>query len=125
MTKPKDFILNTDFLALAQAGTAEFVAVFVPETFGSGGSYVRTQDFPIETKPGAIDRIMVSCNDDNYTVGNSRVIQSTPQSLEVYVYRPNDSTIRVSLHVYTSSDYTMPQQTIKIKVASFRPPNVF
>ena len=125
MTKPKDFALNTDYLALAQVGTAEFVAVFPSETFAGGSSYSRTQDFPIGANPGATDQIMVSCNEDEYTVGNSRIIQSTPRTLEVYAYRPNTSTIRINLHVYTGNDYTMPMQTIKIKVASFRPPNVF
>ena len=124
MTKASDFIMNTDFLALAQTGTAEFTAYFPSATFTPGQPYEQSQDFSLETTNGAIDRILISRNGGAYTVGNSLNI-STNSALSIFVFRPNSSTLRVRLYGYSSSEYTMPAQTIKVKISSFRPPNVF
>lgn len=124
MTKASDFIMNTDFLALAQTGTAEFTAVFPAETMPAGQSFSRTRDFTLKSVNGAIDRILISRNNGNFTVGASLTILTTP-ALSVFVYRPNASTLRIRLYGYASSAYSMPAQTIKVKISSFRPPNVF
>jgi hypothetical protein len=124
MTKPSDFKLNTDYLALAQVSGAEYVAVFPSETFPGGQAYDRTRDFILPAVKGAIDRILISCNGGDYTIGSAVVFSS---KLRVFVYRPDASTIRIRLHEYnvSSGGYAMPMQTIKIKVSSFKPPNVF
>lgn len=126
MTKPNDFILNTDYLALAQVSTSEFTAVFPAETFAGGQANDRTRDFTLRATAGAIDRIMISHNGGAYTLGNSLTISIMPTVI-IYVYRPDASTLRIRLHEYTSSSggYSMPTQTIQVKVSSFRPPNVF
>lgn len=126
MTKASDFIMNTDFLALAQTGTAEFTAYFPSGTFTPGQPYEQTQDFSLKATNGAIDRILISRNGGAYTVGNSLTISTNP-ALSIFVFRPNASTLRIRLYGYTasSSGYTMPAQTIKVKVSSFKPPNVF
>ena len=124
MTKPSDFILNTDYLALAQTNTAEFTAVFAAETFPSGQANDRSQDFTVPASKGTIDRVLISINGGDYTVG-SRLVLSTIPALSIYVYRPNATTIRVRLHEFGSSSYSMPMQTVKVKVSSFKSPNIF
>jgi hypothetical protein len=126
MTKPSEFKLNTDYLALAQVSDAEFTAVFPPETFQGGQVYDRTQDFTLTATKGAIDRVLISHNGSDYTVGSALTISTAP-ILTLFVYRPNSSTLRIRLHEYTSSSsgYAMPMQTIKVKISSFKPPNVF
>lgn len=124
MTKPNEFILNTDYLALAQTNRAEFTAVFPQETFNAGQAYTRTRDFICQATNGAIERVLISRNNKDYMVGSKLTISEQP-TLWVSVYRLNKSTIRVRLHEYSSNSYTMPLQTIKIKITSFRPPNVF
>lgn len=126
MTKVKDFIMNTDFLSLAQTGTAEFTAYFPAAHFIGGQAYDSHQDFTLQTTNGAIDRVLISRNGGPYTIGNMLTIDANP-ALSVFVFRPNASTLRIRLYGYTSSSsgYDMPAQTIKVKISSFRPPNVF
>ena len=126
MTKPNDFILNTDYLALAQTSKEEFMAVFPSETFSGGQAHDRTVDFNIKATQGAIDRVLISRNNSDFVVGSKLFVSNSP-TLWFSVYRTDPSTVRVRLHVYTASasGYTMPTQTLKIKVVSFRPPNLF
>lgn len=127
MTKPNDFILNSDYLSLAQTSTEEFTATFPAETFPAGTPYDRTQDFRVKSTPGAIDMILTSLNGGNYTLGAYITISSGSPTLTIFISRINSTTMRVRLHEYTnqSGGYSMPTQSIKIKLASFNPPNVF
>lgn len=129
MTKPNQFIVNTDYLSIAQSDNVEYTASFPSETF-SAGTYNRDQDFSISTTKGALDRILISRNGDDYTVGSYRLVDVSSSGLATYfsinVYRPSSNTIRVRLHIHSSREsFTVPAQTIKIKVACFQPPNVF
>lgn len=125
MTMPNEFKLNSDYLPLAQVNHDEFTAAFGSETFPVGEPIDRYQDFTIKNNPGAIDRIMISHNNGNYTVGNMLTIDISPQTIIVNVYRTAPNTLRVRLHGYSNQSYTMPAQTIKVKVDSFIPPNLF
>ena len=124
--KPNEFILNTDYLSLAQTNQKTISAFFAPEPFSGGQAHNRYQDYNIPRPQGAIDRILISHNGGNFRVGDRLVISSSPNIVYVKVYRTNPSTIRVHLHVYTSqSSYNMPTQNIQVKVDSFKPPNVY
>ena len=122
--RPSDFILNTDYLSLAQTNKADFTAFFAPETFAAG-DHERTQDFTIKKTQGAIDRVLMSHNNGQFIVGDKLIIQSSPNNVYVNVFRTNPSTIRVRLHVSASSSYSMPTQNIRIKIAGFQPPNIY
>lgn len=128
MTKPNDFILNSDYLALAQTNNAtEFTAIFAAETFPAGYAYDRTQDFKAPSSPGAIDMYLTSLNGGEYNLGNYIVISSGSPTLSIYISRVTSNVIRVRLHEFTNQTggYSMPMQTLKIKVTSFEPPDVF
>ena len=127
--KPSDFIMNTDYLALAQSGKFEFTATFPSETFAHGNSYSRERDFSVPSTKGAIDRVLISQNGGNYVIGNYYLIpyNSITDTVSITVFRVNANTLRVRLyaHVGGSSDFVMPAQTIKVKISCFQPPNVF
>ena len=124
--KPNDFILNTDYLSLAQTDKRTLSVFFAPETFSGGTAHNRTQDYTIPRTQGAIDRILISHNGGSFKVGDRLVISTAPNLAYINVYRTNPSTIRVRRHVYTSqSSYSLPTQNIQIKLASFKPPNVY
>lgn len=127
MTKPSDFVFNTDYLPIAQDGQSKsYTAYFTSETFQAGQTYDRYVDFTTTPVKGAIDRIMISHNGSNYTVGNNLTVDVSPTALSFSVYRTSPSNIRVRMHVfYQNAAYTQPSQTIAIKVSSFQPPNVF
>ena len=127
MTKPSDFILNSDYLALAQSGRNEFTANFPAQTHPGGYAYDTDRDFQIASIPGAIDRVLMSRNGSDYMLGSFLVVDDpSGADVSIKVYRPNSSTVRVRMHVFSNqTSYTVSAQTVKVKIASFQPPNVF
>ena len=130
MTKPSDFIMNTDYLTLAQSGKYGFTATFPSETFAPGNSYTRTRDFSVPSIKGALDRVLISQNGGNYVIGSYYLIpydDNVLKSVSITVFRANSSTVRVRLfvHVGGGENFVMPAQTIKVKISCFQPPNVF
>jgi hypothetical protein len=130
MTKPNEFYMNTDYLPLAETGKNEFTAYFGPETLSGGTQIERTSDFTVKATKGAIDRMLISRNGSPYRVGDSvwnhlSENQSTA-IISFWVHRINASTIRVRYRAFTGNpSFNVPAQTIKVKIASFEPPNVF
>lgn len=127
MTKPNNFILNSDYLSLAQTNKAEFTAYFPAEHFDPGYPFDRTQDFTVPYTPGAIDMYLISINGSDYMLGAMVTVQVNSPALAFIVSRINSKTLRVRLHEanWRTGGYDMPAQTIKVKVVSFKPPNVF
>lgn len=132
MTKPNDFILNSDYLALAQTNKTKFTAYFPAASFTPGYPYEAHQDFTVPPSEGAIDMCLTSYNDGPYKLASvidaSKLQGSQPlYFLTISIYRINAKTMRVNLHGFTNYTYgyNMPAQTIKVKVSSFNPPNVF
>ena len=128
--------MNSDYLSLAQTSSDELLAVFPQEHFDAGYQNTRTRDFTVNTSKGAIDMFMISLNGSDYVLGASLLDQSigidwqgqTCQNyLEFLAIRTAPSTIQVQLHEYSSQPggYDMPMQTVKVKVSSFKPPNIF
>ena len=131
MTKPNDFILNSDYLGLVQTNKAEFTAYFPAETFPESEEIERSQDYTVPYSPGAIDMFLVSVNNNNFAIGPRVSLQNGSPTLnsivEILASRISPSTIRVRLHEFNvvSGGYSMPAQTLRFKVVSFIPPNVF
>lgn len=127
MTKPSNFILNSDYLALAQTGTTEFTAYFSAENFSGGQTYIRTRDFAVQSSQGAIDMVLISLNGGDYVLGSGLTENAMQPAMNFFVRRTSPTNIQVQLRIYTSqaSGYSMPAQTVKVKVSSFKPPNVF
>ena len=122
--KPNDFTMNTDFLSLAGTGTASFTANFGAETISAGNTFTREQEFKTNAVKGAIDRVLLARNSNTYTVGNSIYVQNNDGYFTVVVFRPNSFTLRIRIHGYAINNFSLPAQTIKAKIASFKPPNI-
>lgn len=133
MTKPSNFTMNSDYVSLAQTDSDEFTAFFAPEHFDSGYQNTRTRDFTVKTSKGAIDMFMISLNGADYVLGADLLAHQIGQGdppyyyLDFLVLRTGPSTIQVQLHeaCYYTGGFDMPMQTVKVKVASFKPPNLF
>lgn len=127
--KVSNFIANSDFLSLAQKNNTEFTMTFPQETFaGPTRSYDRYLDFNIPAIQGAIDEVMISYNGAEYTLGASIWTGTVnPAGLGIVVSRISPNTVRVNLHisVYNVNSYNMPTQTLKVRISSYLPPNVF
>ena len=127
--KPSDFILNSDYLSIAQTSSNSYsLTVSGGSITGQGGSVERNFNFSAPAQTGAIDRVLISKDGGRYYVGMYRGINPTT---DVYgfisVYRTSANNIRaqVVLENYSASTTTYPTMTFSIKVSTFQPPNVF
>ena len=134
--KPSDFILNSEYLSIAQASKSTIQASFAGGTFPTIGrpEIERTLDFTVASISGAIDRVLISKDGSDFQATSSADIEvydidNTTQLLYGFidVSRTSPSNIRVLLHLYQfdSSATTYPAMSFTIKVDSFFPPNVF
>lgn len=132
MTKPSNFTMNSDYASLAQTGSEELTAVFAPEHIESG-QIVRTYDFTVSPSQGAIDMFLISLNGADYVLGASLLEHQYGQGdppyyyLEFLVIRTSPTNIQVQMHAFTNytGGVSLPMQTVKVKVSSFKPPNIF
>lgn len=128
MTKPNQFIINTDYLSIAQTGSSNHSVTLSAGTISPGSFIERFFDFSIQAQTGAIDRVLISKDGGRYYIGMYRSINP---SADVYgfisVYRNSSTNIRVQivLENYSTSTATYPSMTFDIKITSFAPPNVF
>ena len=127
--KPSDFILNSDYLSIAQTGSSSYsVTVNSGSIAGQGGHFERDFDFTAPALAGAIDRVLISKDGGRYYVGMYRSINP---SGDIYgfisVYRTSASNIRVQVVLENYSPYTAtyPTMAFSIKISTFQPPNVF
>lgn len=142
--KPNDFIVNTDYLGLAQTGRSDEFAVNFPAktypsqnyTFWDADDY---QDFYFPTVKGAIDKFRIKIDGGSWVVGNSftrvptfnfNTMQNGNDGYSILIYRINANTIRVRCirHAPTgtfSAVPTAPAVSFRARGVAFRPPNAF
>ena len=126
--KPSDFILNSDYLSIAQVDsrTLEFT---IPSGSVAVNSYtIQNLDFTVPVINGAINRILISKDGSNYCVGS--LLNFWPSEYvrgDIYISRQSSNTIRVTVSYqnYGQSTQTYPSATFSIKITSFTSPNVF
>lgn len=129
MTKPSDFIMNTDYLSLAQNKTEEITVTFPQITVGVSEPISQTIDVSSTAQSGTIDRMLISVNGDDYTVGCSRNYVDPDRrnaNYDIWAFRTSQNNIRVRMNGWSGmqGSWTIPAQTVKIKIASFAPPNI-
>lgn len=126
--KPNEFKMNTDYLSIAQTNKQEVTCVIPGGTVRGGGQVLQDYDFNIKPTPGSIDQIFISKDGGDYMVGHMFATRINPAYMEVIVNRTSASNLRVELMVsnfISSSSVSYPTMTLKVKIISFKPPNVF
>ena len=127
--KPNKFIVNTDYLSLAQIGKQELFFAVPAGTVPAGGQVVRDGDFTVTSQKGAIDQILIRQDDHNYRLGYSLSVVSGNDIIGTTdVYRTSASNMRVRVtinNLFSSSVLNYPAMTFRVKVSSFKPPNIF
>lgn len=130
--KPSDFILNSDYLSIAQTQRKTYDVYFGGGSLLVNGDTYQTVDFNTPPQQGAIDRILIQKDGGNWFFGSYMTLtpswDGTNQVVGfIGVSRPNKNTLRVEFYLqnYGSGTSTYPSMTFKIKVSTFRPPNVF
>lgn len=121
--------MNTDYLSIAQTTKNEFTFVANGGTVPAGGQVTRTGNFTVPKQIGAIDQIITKQDSRDYMLGyTSTVYKNSTDIGTITVYRTNSTNLRVDVtinNLFSSSSLTFPTMTFKIRVFSYKPPNVF
>ena len=133
--KPNDFTLNSDYLSIAQVSSNTYDVYVGGGTLQPGGYTEQNFDFTIKNEIGAIDRVLISKDGGSYRLGKQMSLFPTWTGTEkvagwLMVYRTSGSNLRAQLVLENYSEdmsitASYPSMTFKIKVSSFKPPNVF
>lgn len=132
MMRPNDFKLNSDYLSIAQTGRIEHTFTFAGGTLepnGQAGFYTDQKiNLNITTEPGAIDRFMIKVGNNDFYVGSQSSLHPATGIYGFFdLHRINKSTMQAQLVLenFSTTTASYPLLTIRVKITSFRPPNVF
>lgn len=129
--KASDFTLNSDFLSVAQNASKEFTVHVGAGSLMPGEMSNQEFNFVSPTSNGSIDRIMIKKDSGEYWVGYHLDFYLEDRGLIVGaldILRPDKTNIQAKLVIWSNAAYetiSYPNMTFKIKVASFKVPNVF
>lgn len=126
--KPSNFILNTDYLSIAQISSGNHTVTVPAGTLAAGASTEQNSNFSVTAQAGAVDRVLISKDGGRYYVGSYRQINPAGTIYGfVNVFRTSTNNIRVQvvLENQSGSSATYPAMVFGIKMSSFAPPNVF
>lgn len=132
--RPSDFILNSDYLSIAQVDSKTYDVTVGAGSLVFQGVTEQNFDFNTTAQAGAVDRILISKDGGSYRLGSYMTLIPVWESDFsnnvvgfLNVYRTSRTNIRAKLVLenYSTGTSTYPSMTFKIKVSSFRPPNVF
>lgn len=129
MTRPRDFIFNTDYLALAQSDRKELQFDIAAKTISPYSTGNDGMGKNVTANPGAIDRFYLSIDGNNWNVASSlkKVFENnTDLFMKINASRASNNSIRIRIEYTnkTASGYTFPATTIYVRLDSFKPPNV-
>ena len=137
MTKPSDFIFNSDYLALAETSRRSLFVSIPPMDY----TQYQGWDFPISytvdldcpAVTGAIDQFQLGYNGTTF-YGDQIIYNAYEISSGVWsnnwvlsVVRKNANQIEVMVYFFPQSEVSgtkTPQITLNIAVCSFKPPNI-
>lgn len=134
MTKPSSFILNSDYLALAQVDNQTYNVSVSAGTLAQDGYTEQNFNFTTSSQSGAIDRIAIKNGNNDYLLGSYMRLEpswNTSYTDNVagflQVFRTSSTNIRVQfmLQNFSSGTASYPAMTFTVKVSRFLPPNVF
>lgn len=129
MTAPNKFIINTDYLSIAQSGKYSHTYIRNSGTVPAYGQIVEHQDFTVPSQKGAIDQVMISLNGSSLKVGTRFGFDlENNGSGYLAVYRTNPNTLRAELwinNLFNPSAVNFPLLNFIIKGLTFLPPNLF
>lgn len=141
MTKPSEFILNSDYLTIAQASTTKpYVVYFPSQTFPTSGNIINSfyidREIPSPAIAGAVDRISIEYNGIRYVADR---IDKAADPIEgdeleydqfwvLSVFRKDKDKLVARCNFYpptrSSTIPSSPSLTFTISATSFRPPNI-
>lgn len=129
MARPNNFIMNTDYLSIAQSSKYTHTYIINGGTVPAGGQVIQHTDFTVPAQNGSIDQVMISLNGGPLKVGVRYGVDfSGGGSGYLDVYRTAPNTVRAEMtinNLWGSSSISYPLLNFTIKALCFKPPNVF
>ncbi|MBR3254232.1 hypothetical protein IKF88_00660 [Candidatus Saccharibacteria bacterium] len=131
--KPNDFILNSDYLTLANVENKTYTVTVPTATIPSSGKYTATYNFNRDNIAQTFTRFYIH----HSTWPNQKLWGMGPDGWSVfthngnrleermYVSTPTDGTIKLRIQVTGNVGATIPTHTITIKAFRFKVPNLF
>ena len=126
--KPSDFILNSDYLSIAQVGSKTLDVSIGAGSLAIDSYSEQNIDLNVQSIAGAIDKIMISKDGGSFRLGSMMTFYPNNDVRgDINIYRESAGKIRakITLQNQSSSTTSYPAMSFKIKVSSFKPPNVF
>lgn len=131
--RPNDFILNSDYLSIAQINNSTYTITIGAGTLQpypqTGWVSTQTFDFTIPSYQGIIDRVLIKKDSNDYVLGTTHSFMASANvGGHINVYRASKTKLRVDVTLSNTDNAnpsSYPNMTFKVKVARFYPPNVF
>lgn len=127
--KPNEFIMNTDYLSIAQLDKYSYTYVLAGGEVPAYGQIVREGDFSIPALNGAIDQFMIRQGSGNYQIGHALSISVGGNDVgTLRVFRTSKTNLHVEAvlsNFISSTPLSFPTITFTIKITRFAPPNLF
>lgn len=131
--RPNDFILNSDYLTLANIENKTFAVAVPGGVIPSDGIYTATFDMSWQNISGTLVRIYIhhskwaepnlwgigAYGDTTYTDNGNYFYE------RMFVTTPTDKTVRLSVEIQGDVGTTIPSHTVTIKAFRFKVPNLF
>lgn len=122
---PNNYILNSDYLALANVSSNDFTVNAAGGTV-SGNIPTQTYNFTVPATTSVIDRVQVSYGGQTVAGTDTHIKISSNATVGVQVYRTTATNIRVNLSFfpYAAASGSWSAFTLNIHVDSFAPLNL-
>lgn len=134
--KASDFILNSDYLSIAQVDKTNYTFTVPGGTIGPDDYMSQNYDFSTTAQNNTIDNVLIRKDADSFIHGDYMWIQPTKTANGVIsgfvrVYRPSATTIRAQImlenlsYIYPGVSLSYPGMAFTVRVSSFKVPNAF
>ena len=128
MTRPNSFIMNTDYISIAQSSKYNHNYIINGGTVPAHDQFFQHTDFMVPSQKGSIDQILISLNGGPFKVGVRYGVKFSNGGGYLDVYRISPNTIRAEMVINNAmgdSAINYPLLNFTIKALCFKPPNVF
>ena len=140
--RPNRFILNTDYMSLAQAGYYQFNVVMSAGTTSGTGVDTQSKDFKVTAPKGAIPRYLISYeaevwNMETQQIETKTITLPTAGMIRIWdgmmgypvwsivISRKDESTLNIFAAIETMSpNENYNSITFKLRISYMYPPNV-
>lgn len=133
--KPSDFIMNSDYLSIAQIASNTYSVNIPAGSIVADGYMEQNFDFTTREQVGTIDNVLIKKDNDTFIHGDYMWVQPTTTSSGIVagfvrVFRPSSTQIRIQIvlenysYVYPGVTLTYPAMQFMVRVSSFKVPNI-